>query len=253
MNKLRGRIMKKHVKFIMAFLIISNLFFITTDAYVIQKKGGINWVYGKINAVMASDDEINKYSDYYYIKSLIYDSLDKNSNAIVFLGDSITDGYEWGEYFKNYNIQNRGINGDTLAGVLDRVDTITKENPDSIFIMIGINDFRNGKTVDYIIKQYKILLQKIQKDSPNTKIYIQSVLPVNIKMANYETYNNKNIDELNGELTKLENENIKYINIYDSLKTDDNQLNEKYTYDGIHLNGTGYQIWINLISKYVKE
>ena len=72
-------------------------------------------------------------------------------------------------------------------------------------------------------------------------------------MANYETYNNKNIDELNGELTKLENENIKYINIYDSLKTDDNQLNEKYTYDGIHLNGTGYQIWINLISKYVKE
>ena len=67
----------------------------------------------------------------------------------IMLGDSITDEGQWDELLNNDTIENRGISGDTIDGVLDRLDTINK-NIEKVFIMIGVNDIMRGKSVDEI-------------------------------------------------------------------------------------------------------
>lgn len=241
--------MKKYIKLILTLSILLNILCIILGSYEVYKKGGIGWISLKASSIINSKD-YKQQPDYYFIKKSIYTDLNTNNKAIVFIGDSITDNFEWSEYFKNYNIQNRGISGDTVSGILDRIKSISNENPKSIFIMAGINDFRNGATSEYVYDKYINIIKIIQEDSPNTNIYIQSTLPVNIKMANHY-YDIKEITELNLKLSKLNSEKIKYFDIYTLLKTSDGQLNAKYTYDGVHLNTLGYSIWTKAISDYV--
>lgn len=243
--------MKKYIKLILTLSILLNILCITVGSYEVYRKGGVGWVSLKVNSMINSKD-YKKQPDYYFIKKSIYDDLNMSNDAIVFVGDSITDNFEWGEYFKNYNIQNRGISGDTISGILNRITSISNENPKSIFIMAGINDFRNGATSEYVYNKYMNIINKIQEDSPNTNIYIQSTLPVNIKMANHY-YDLDEIIKLNLKLSELSNKNekIKYFDLYELLKASDGQLDAKYTYDGVHLNTLGYSVWTKTISKFV--
>src|ERR1022692_2171298 len=60
---------------------------------------------------------------------------------VVFLGDSITAAFEWGESFAGSTpVLNRGIGGDTTLGVLERIADVSRLNPVAVFLMIGTND-----------------------------------------------------------------------------------------------------------------
>src|SRR5207244_10058498 len=56
---------------------------------------------------------------------------------VVMLGDSITEGMDWRELFPDVRILNRGIAGDTSAGVLNRLDEVIARHPKMVFLMIG--------------------------------------------------------------------------------------------------------------------
>lgn len=242
--------MKKIIKSILISSILLNILCLVLGSYEVYKKGGIGWLSLKVNTTI-NKNNYKQQPDYYEIKKSIYNDLNNNNNAIVFVGDSLTDNYEWNELFENYNIQNRGISGDTTAGVLDRIESIANQKPYSVFIMIGINDFRNGMSSDYVFNKYKEIIDKINNISPNTNIFIESDLPVNIEMANHY-YNTNDIIMLNEKLSEIKSDNVKYLDIFDLLKTEDNQLDEKYTYDGVHLNTLGYSKWLSVISDYIK-
>jgi lysophospholipase L1-like esterase len=245
--------MNKKIKLPLIISLIVNFIFILSVGYVIHKKGGISWVHTKVEAVLNRNKVTENYSTPYYLtKKSIFESEKENQNAIVFLGDSLTDNYDWCEEFQNYNIQNRGISSDTTDGVLNRLDSIINEKPKKIFLMIGINDLGNGKQNDYIINNYNIILEKIKKGSPDTIIYIESILPVNKSLSGSAMADNNKIIDLNKKLQQLQSNNVIYINIFNSLTTNDNELNKDLTYDGVHLNGQGYGIWVNIIKDYVQ-
>ena len=65
------------------------------------------------------------------------------SADIVFLGDSITHEGSWEEYFLECQTVNRGINGDTVQGVIDRLPDVLALEPKKLFLMIGVNDLNN--------------------------------------------------------------------------------------------------------------
>ena len=98
---------------------------------------------------------------------------------IVFLGNSITQGADWPRLLGDSTVLNRGIGGDISYSVLKRLDDITRRRPSKLFILIGINDI--GKDIpDLIIADnVREIVRRIQENSPETKIYVQSVLPVN--------------------------------------------------------------------------
>jgi len=193
-------------------------------------------------------------SFYYEERQTLFNNLASPINSIYFLGDSFTDNCEWNELLSNPKIKNRGINGDTTEGVLNRLTQITQSKPQKIFIMIGINDLLNNIETNKILDNYQKIITIIKKDSPTTKIYIESILPMNFELDKAKrNVNNQNILDFNNNLNKLaNNSDIFYIDLYSAFLDSSGQLNQKYTLDGIHLNGQGYLIWKNQLANYLK-
>ena len=199
-------------------------------------------------------DEWNKaMKAYYYHKKEHFESLPNTENEIIFLGNSITDGAEWFELFGgNVNIKNRGIGGDDTDGVLERLSEVTESNPAKIFIMIGTNDLAYGKSVNHVLSNYKKIIDRIKTETPNTKLYIQSVFPV--EDAIHWTRPNSSINDINEGLVKLcEEHKLQYIDVHNILINENGKLNMDYSIDGLHVNGKGYLLWKELIEKYVNE
>ena len=127
---------------------------------------------------MAGNAQERKYSTFYYQRATLFEELPVTSKDIIFLGNSITNGAEWSELFSNKHVKNRGISGDICMGVYDRLDAVLKGKPAKIFLLIGINDVSRGTSADTIVGYIGMIAAKIKKDSPKTRLYLQSVLPV---------------------------------------------------------------------------
>ena len=228
--------------------IIINFIFILFGGYVIHLKGGMNYFKEKVNFL--TDKEEDGYTIYYKEKKSIYEVMPNDTNQIIFLGDSFTDYCEWSELFGRSNIKNRGINGDVINGVIDRLDEVVESKPKKIFLMIGINDLGENRTVNQILIDYDRLILLIKEKLPETELFIQSVLPTDNRKGS-ATINivaiNKGVQEL------ANNYQSTYINLFDLLRTNENKLDTAYTIDGLHLNGKGYLIWKKAIENYVNE
>ncbi|MCA9733283.1 MAG: DUF1080 domain-containing protein [Deferribacteres bacterium] len=194
------------------------------------------------------------FGTYYEQKKTLFESLPNTKDEIIFLGNSITDGCEWSELFGDLRIKNRGISGDITDGVLNRLEEVTDGKPAKVFIMIGVNDLARGKSVDYITRNYRTILERIQKDSPKTKIFIESVLPVNPASGRFSNHANKSeeIVLLNKWLEKLAQEfNATYIDLHKHFIDKDGYLDSKYSNEGLHLTAPGYLLWKSLVGKYI--
>ena len=152
-------------------------------------------------SVMTATAQEKKYSDHYYERVAQFESETPIcSNDIVFLGNSLTEGGKWNDYFagtesklnkKGGAIRNRGIIGDTAEGIADRLDDITKGAPKKIFLLCGVNDISHNLTVDEVVKRIETLIVRIKSDSPRTKLYLQSILPFNESFKRYKNLDGK--------------------------------------------------------------
>ena len=228
--------------------VVINILFLLFGGYVIHKKGGIDYVKRKLNLSDNQTDE-NR-SNYYKAKKTIFEIMPNDTNEIIFLGNSITDYCDWYELFGKSNIKNRGIGGDVINGVINRLDEVTSSKPQKIFLMIGINDLGSKRSVNQILIDYEKLINEIIEKSPETELYIQSVLPTD----NREKLQNTDVIKINNGLIELTKKyDLTYINLFDLFKTPENKLNPEMTFDGVHVNGQGYLIWKNAIIEYVDK
>ena len=192
------------------------------------------------------------------------------NNKIVFLGNSITQGGgDWNKRFKVENIVNRGISGDITEGVLQRLDEILYYKPLAVFLLIGINDIFNSDiperdkiTPEYVSKNIIKIADEIKKGSPNTDIYIQTILPINDKI--YKKINGSfpehdfplplQINSINKLIKKYTNiKNYHFIDLHSSFIGSDGLIDKSYTTDGVHLNENGYKVWIKNLKNIVQE
>lgn len=195
-----------------------------------------------------------KYYPYWHQKETHFRSLSNESNEIIFLGDSITDGCNWSEMFHDLRVKNRGISADITDGVLDRLDEVVESKPLKIFLMIGVNDLARGKTVDSIVKNIERILNTIKKETPQTEIYLESLLPVNPVFGLAKNHTNKTAEiiAINAGLKKMaKDRKLTFVDLHSLLKTESDLLNPEYTNDGLHLTGKGYFVWKSAIEKYL--
>jgi lysophospholipase L1-like esterase len=187
-----------------------------------------------------------KYGTYYDQRELLFESLPTSESDIIFLGNSITDGGEWCELFENPNCKNRGISGDITDGVLNRLETITKGQPAMVFLMIGTNDMNWGRSNDTIAMNVREIVQRIKKESPRTKIIVQSILPTNDCYGLFTGHTKRwqDVAIINGMLkTMSEEEGVTYLDLYSRFATEEGKMNPEYSNDGLHINGEGYKLW----------
>ncbi|MGX9133941.1 GDSL-type esterase/lipase family protein [Rummeliibacillus sp. JY-2-4R] len=190
---------------------------------------------------------------HYEQRQTLFERLSITKESTVMLGDSMILYNEWAEEFPVGPILNRGIGGDTTVGLLNRLDTITSGQPKRIILMIGVNDISKGFTKKQTLNNYDKILKNIENKSPKTKIIITSVLPVNNKLMHSNRVQNAKVNRLNKGLEHLASKHkITMVNIHDQFLKG-NQLDSKFTSDGLHLNGDGYAIWVNALKPYLKK
>ena len=193
---------------------------------------------------------------YWEQKVSLFNLLPIGRGDIVFLGNSITDGGNFEELFNRKDVKNRGIRSDAIPGVMKRLDQITKGAPKKIFLLIGINDVSYGLTVDALAARYENLVDEIMKKTPDTQLYIQSVMPINNSFGVYKSLKDKEktVKEFNERIKEIaDSRGLKYVDLWTVLADANGNLKKDYTNDGLHLTGAGYRAWTGYIEKFLDE
>lgn len=107
----------------------------------------------------------------------------KGAGDVIFLGDSITHGWEgqkaWQEHFGPFNPVNLGIGGDQTGHVLWRITDgreIDALKPKAAVIMIGTNN-TGGHSAEQIAGGIKAIVEELKKQKPGIKILLLGVFP----------------------------------------------------------------------------
>ncbi len=192
---------------------------------------------------------------YYGRRATHFATLPVSKSDIIMLGNSLTDGAEWNELLDNRHVKNRGIVGDIVQGLYERMEPILKGQPKKIFILSGVNDVSHGVTGDSIGRAMEKLIVLIKTRSPRTKIYLQSMLPFNNDVREWKLLKGREQVVLDGNRAMEEvarRQGVTWINLYPLFVDDRGRLKAELTNDGLHLMGQGYLIWRDAIKKYVK-
>ena len=199
-------------------------------------------------------DTIGFIPEHYPQRIAIFEQEPLETGHIVFLGNSITEMGNWKQLLNDTTVLNRGISGDITFGVLKRLDDVIKRQPSKVFLLIGINDIGKDIPDAVIADNIRKIVMRVQAESPATKIYIESIMPVNPDVPNFPQHYDKqeHVIGTNKLIKKVAVElHIPYINIHDLFTDSKGRLDAKYTADGLHLTATGggYQKWIAYLKK----
>ncbi|MEK6582257.1 MAG: GDSL-type esterase/lipase family protein [Nitrospirota bacterium] len=169
---------------------------------------------------------------------------------ILFLGHSLIEFYDWQKRFPAHKAVNLGVAGETVEGLLSRIDRITKEHPsaDLIFIMTGLNNIAMD---DFgFLGSYKKILEKLSPAYPSAKIFMHSILPVIVDFISNETIKN-----VNKSLEKLAVEtDIEFLDIYNLFIDKKGRAIKDYLLDdGVHLSDKGYEVWAEVVEEVIEQ
>lgn len=169
---------------------------------------------------------------------------------LVFIGDSLTQWFDWQRRFPDYSVANLGISGEPVEGLLNRIYRIHTQivSPDYIFLMTGINNIA--------MEQYDITLPygKIVRNLTTwykkSKVVIQGILPVTLELIC-----NDAIKDANRHLSDIAQEySAEYLDVY-ALFVDSrgNPIRGYLSDDSVHLSAEGYEVWADEVEKFLKN
>lgn len=184
-----------------------------------------------------------------------YRALPVGPHDTVFLGDSLTAAAPFADVFSD--IKNRGIGGDTSGGLLTRLDDVLVGRPERLFLMIGANDIANEVPAGEIVDNVRTILRRARRDSPGTKLFVESVLPVNQEMVTRIMQaplpRNPRVRELNPRLRELaQAEGATYIDLTPAMADPTTgELPADFTSDGLHLSLKGQLAMLDALRPHV--
>lgn len=174
---------------------------------------------------------------------------------VAFYGNSITRGSHFEEDFAadSLSIINLGYSGDDIPGMINRIDMLVSVHPKKVFVMAGINQLKK-QTQEEFRKDYNALITTIKESLPRTKIYLESILPINPYLGLGKTVaDNEKIVEANKIIMSIaEKHHCKFIDLH-CLYVKDGIMPEDLTKDGVHLKTECYDRWALAIHKYILE
>jgi len=171
----------------------------------------------------------------------------KNEKRVVFMGNSITEGWQYIDtnFFKNKQFVNRGISGQTTPQMLLRFrQDVVRIKPYAVVILAGINDIaqNNGYiSVEDIFGNIQSMAELAE--ASGIKVILSSVVPANIIPWNEEIEPADLVIQLNTMLEKYcKANNYTYVDYYSKMVDGKKGLDRKYSDDGVHPNLAGYKV-----------
>jgi lysophospholipase L1-like esterase len=189
----------------------------------------------------------------------------KGDVDVLFLGDSITQGWgnnaAWKKYFEPLKAANFGIGGDRTEHVLWRI-TEGKElegiKPKVAVLMIGTNNV-GGSSAEDIAAGVKAIVEQLHKAQPQMKVLLLGVFPRSGKKPSDPTKvapaeQQPKIKAINDIIAKLDDgKTVVYMDIGGKFLDKDGNLPKEIMPDFLHLSAKGYDIWAEAIEGKVKE
>jgi lysophospholipase L1-like esterase len=161
----------------------------------------------------------------------------------VILGDSISQWLPNEQLSSDRFYLNQGISGDTTGGVLQRLSALDQVHPNTIYVMVGVNDLKNGKTDQEILANLQKIMQRLRQTHPQAKVIINSVLPTRLV-----TIPSDRTIPLNQQISQLaEQEGVSYLALTSAFADSDGTLRREFTTDGLHLSPPGYAVWTSAL------
>lgn len=164
--------------------------------------------------------------------------------ATVMLGDSITEGGLWNEWFPDQNIVNRGIGGETAEQVLARADSAINASR-ALFLLIGTNDLMLRYTPEEIAANVSAILRRIAAGSPGTQCYVQSIMPRGTRWRGSITATNSLLSAV------ARRQKAEYLDLWPALDDGAGSLRPGFSLDGLHLTGMGYRAWCGVLKPHM--
>jgi lysophospholipase L1-like esterase len=176
---------------------------------------------------------------------------------LIFLGDSITHGWEgvpdiWKEFYGNRHAVNLGIGGDQTQHVLWRLDHGNLEGikPKLAVIMIGTNN-SGSFPPEEIAAGVRSIVKRLRKITPETKVLVLAIFP---RGPNSADHLRQVVAKTNGLLCKIDNgKTVRYLDIGPKFLEKDGTLTKQIMPDLLHLSPKGYRIWAEAIEPVVAE
>ena len=165
--------------------------------------------------------------------------------AVVFLGDSITEGWSTlAKDFPNLKVANRGIGGDITSGVLYRLKAdVLSLNPTGIVLLIGTNDVGDGADGADVAANIRLILLAIKDFNPNLKVIVCKVMPRSDGGQPIHAERIERINSLIEQFTKGE-PNFAICDTWGIYADEKGAPNpEDFKPDHLHLNAAGYGVW----------
>ena len=207
--------------------------------------------------------EKNTLPSYYDQKCDMFalENMNFSHGQIAFIGDSLTDGCALDHYYTDLPLAayNRGIGGDTTAGVLERLKvSLFDIKPSKIVLLIGGNDVNGRRENADILKNYEEILKEISLNLPDTQVFCISILPMNKVVENYASIDVDRsmaaVKVLNPEIKSLaEKYGYEFVDLFSDFADSDGYLQIDLTPDGIHLNHEGYLKYSKIIEPLLSD
>ncbi|MBD0335792.1 MAG: lysophospholipase [Cyanobacteria bacterium Co-bin13] len=173
----------------------------------------------------------------------------------VLLGDSLTLWFPQELLPGRRTWINQAISGDNSDGLRQRLYILDQTNPETVFVMIGINDLIWGKPEAQLIDNTRAIVRYLRDTHPDTQIVVQSLLPHGNESATWEGRDrllalpNERIRAVNTELRQIADDNgAYYLDLYPLFANGEGSLRADLTTDGLHLNWQGYIVWRTAIA-----
>ena len=194
-------------------------------------------------------------------QSRSYDKIAREANPVdlVFLGDSITEGWRnegravWSQFYGKRNAVNFGIGGDRTENTLWRIqngnfDGFSSANPKLIVLMVGTNNSAS-LLPQYIAKGIEANINALRLKVPQSRILLLGIFPKGSSADNGQREALRVVNEKIADLA--DNEHVFYQDISGEFIEKDGTISERIMPDYLHLSDEGYHRWATAIEENV--
>ncbi len=187
------------------------------------------------------------------------DILDKEAKAVaakqpdrltLLLGDSLTLWFPPELLAGNRSWLNQGISGENTSGLLKRLDLLNDLKPQTILVMVGVNDLIKGNADETVVANYQKLMDELKARHPKAEVVIQSILPHGGDRLTVDDreqvlqVSNERIVQLNRQLRELATQReVKFLDLHAVFVDREGLLRSDLSTDGLHLSPQGYAAW----------
>lgn len=196
----------------------------------------------------------------------------KGEAQLVFLGDSITQGWEgngkevWAKTWAPLKAANFGIGGDRTEHVIWRLQhgNFDGLHPKLVVLMIGTNNTGHtgrpaaehggvvySSSAEQTAEGVKMILDILGKKLPETKVLLLGIFPRGATKD--DPMRKKNVATNNIISGYADGKRVFYMDIGSIFLKPDGTLPKEIMPDLLHLNAAGYQMWADAIEGKVKE